>query len=64
MIEELVDDGESEPDNKGLDDPYIPKDTFTRASYMTGCQTVISSSKRMRVLKRTYVYHGSTRAIP
>jgi hypothetical protein len=64
MIEELVNDGESELDNKGSDDSYVPEDTFTRSSYMIGCPTVISNSKRMRVLKRTHVYHGSTRVIP
>jgi hypothetical protein len=64
MIEELVNDGESELDNKGSDDPYIPEDTFTRASYVIGCPTVVSNSKRVGVLKRTYVYHGSTRVTP
>jgi hypothetical protein len=63
MIEELVNDGESEFDNKGSDDPYIPEDTFTSPSYMVGCPTVISNSKRMGVFKRTYVYRGSTRVI-
>jgi hypothetical protein len=64
MIEELVNDGESELDNKGSDDPYVPEDTFTRASYMIGCPTVFSNRKRMGDLKRTYVYHGSTIVIP
>jgi hypothetical protein len=44
MIEELINDGKSEPDNKGSDDRYIPEDTFTRASYVIGCPTVISNS--------------------
>jgi hypothetical protein len=39
MIEELVNDGESEFDNKGSGNPYMPEDTFTRASYMIGCPT-------------------------
>jgi hypothetical protein len=64
MIEELVNDAESELDNKQSDYPYIPEDTFTSASYMIGCPTAISSSKWMGILKRTYVYHGSTRVIP
>jgi hypothetical protein len=64
MIEELVNDGESELDNKESDGSYIPEDTFTRPSYMIGCPTVIRSSKRIGDLKRTYVYHGSTRVIP
>jgi hypothetical protein len=64
MIEELVNDGESEFDNKRSDDPYIPEDTFTSPGYMIGCPTVISYSKQMGVLKRTHVYHGSTRVIP
>ncbi len=63
MIKELVNDGKSELDNKGSDDPYIPEDTFTGASYTTGCPTVLSNTKQMRVVKRTYVYHGSTRVI-
>lgn len=64
MIEELVSDGESELDNKGLDDPYVPEDTLTRASYVIGCPTVISNRKQKGVLKWTYVYHGSTIMIP
>jgi hypothetical protein len=66
MIDELVNDAESELDNKGSDDPYSTYHlaTFTGASYMIRCPTVISNNKRIGVLKRTYVHHGSTRVIP
>ena len=64
MIEELVNHSEGELYNKASDDPYIPEDTFTRAGYMTGRPKAISNSKWVEVLKRTYVYHGSTRVIP
>ena len=37
MIEELVDDDESQLGNKRSGDHYIPEDTFTRPSYMIGC---------------------------
>jgi len=52
MIEELVNDGKNESNNKQSDDPYIPKDTFTRPSYMIGCPTIISDNNPIRVLRR------------
>jgi hypothetical protein len=50
-------------DDKRSDDQYIPEDTFARARYMIGCPMTISSDKWTGVLKKTYVYHGSTRVI-
>jgi len=59
MTEELV-NNMRELDDKRSDDHYIPEDTFATPRYMIGYPTAISSSKWMVVLKKTYVYHGST----
>jgi hypothetical protein len=37
MIEELINARERGFDNNESDNPYIPEDTFTGASYMIGC---------------------------